>query len=658
MAQGLYTPLQLTAIAGMLANQGLKSIPTSLSSAITAFNSTALITNFLNAINYYVAQSWATESTLAQLQSLGASTCPALGNSIPAADINLTPVLNPSGFSGLVSQTANAYLGTGDYSKFAQGFTAVQGYLDTTNKLINSTVNAQTYLGPTFTGMDALTTNSISNINSDFAGFGTDLANQGQLTNLSNIENYGTPAALLQQLSAVGRIQGGTLQGVQTQLVAAGLTVADIKTLLNRPTTMADYEFDQLQRLAYTGMTAVRGTDLQTVLDILDVTTPGIETMADLLNQQKIFPNSWRTLNAPSPAGPVPVYLNDGSVNMQIEPTVSTYLPTATGCEDLGKVVTPAVAVANKAVQTSLQQVTGITGTTLPALAQTVLGNTPNTWNNNSTYLPNAVVSYGAPIPTVYRAQQYVPPGVNITDTDYWLPTDLGGLSTMAGLPDIQSQTQPLAPAVASYFSTSLATGTGVNGTITTCDVIGLAIDYNNISAQLNAATAAINSLNGLGALNALKATYVSMASAANDAAMLVLIGTANAQIAAVVAAQPALTTALNTAYGAVASMLNSEKGYQNAAGIDYFALQDNSKPSIFSFVQLLPRYALQTESCGPCEFLNTVADVSNLYGQAIVGTMREGQNSARLNAARLDLNTTPSVTPEVIPIPAVTPVY
>lgn len=658
MAQGIYTPLQLTVISGMLANQGLKSLPVALTTALAAFNATALITNFSAAVTYYTSRSWATASTLLALQSIGSTTCPALGNSIPAAYTNLDPVLNPSGFSGLISQMGNSYLGNGDYSKFTQGFSAIQAYVNTTNQLINSSVNAQTYLGPTFRNMDALTTNNISAVNTNFTGFGVDLANQGQLTNLSKINIYGTPAALLQQIAAVAHIQGGTLKAVETQLLSAGLTKANVRTLINRGTVVTDNEFDQYQRLAYNGMTKVVGADLQTVLDLLDVTTPNITTMADLLNQQKIFPNSFTTMKTPSASGPIPIYLDDGSVNINIEPTVNAFLPSATGCEDLGKIIPPGLAVANKAVQTSLQQITGVVNTTLPKLSRAILGTTTNSWNINRAYLANAVVSNGSPIPSFYRAQQDVPAGTGLNNTDYWLPTTLGGLNTMANLPLIQAQTKPLAPAVSTYYENSVATGSGPNGTITIYDVLGLALDSTNVAAQLDIATQNIISLTNAGVLGALNAIYVNMASAANDAVMLSLITQANAAVASVVSSRPTNTATLNTSFNNIGTVLNSERGYQIAAGINYFDLQAKVRTSILSFAQNLPQYGLQTAAGMSAEFLTNIADTDTLTGQAIVGTMREGQNNQRLNASQIGLDTTPSTSYPVTPVPVITPVY
>jgi len=191
MANGIVTPLQLTATGALLNNQGIKSLPAALTAAITAFESTAVIADFLTALTTYQAQSFATEATLLSLQSIGNTTCAALGDSIPSTYTNLTPVVDPGGFSGLITQTGNAYLGNGNTAVFCSNFTAVEAAKKTVNNFINSAVNAQTYLGPTFSGMDSFTTNSISNINPNFDGFATDLFNQGNLTSFSDIYFYG-----------------------------------------------------------------------------------------------------------------------------------------------------------------------------------------------------------------------------------------------------------------------------------------------------------------------------------------------------------------------------------------------------------------------------------------------------------------------------------
>lgn len=727
MANSINTPLQLTVIASMLQNQGLNQLPTALQQAIATYNATTVVSNWLAAVNFYKAQSFFTETTFDLLLSIGSTICPALGNSIPASPVgnypNLikeyltyntvtdTSTIDPSGFSWLIDQTGNAYLGDGDYGRFAQGFMAIQGYINTVNDCINTSVNANEYLGPTFTTMDSLVTDSIADVNTNFSGFATDISKQGQLVNLQNIELYGTPAALLQQLSSVAKIQGASIPDVQDTLLAYGLTKTNVSDLVNNnqyslfnPNGLTANEFDTLQKIAYSAMTTVTGDTLTQILDILDVTTPNITVMSDLLDPLVMFPNSYSTMYVPSDNGPVPIFNSNGSVNSNVAPIVSVYLPTSTGCDELGKIIPPAAAVANKAIQVGLQQIGGITNTQWPTLAETIQGIAPEPWNIQDEYLANSLVQNGEPIPVNYLAMQDVPAGVNLTDTDYWQPTTIGGLNTMSGLPLIEAQTTAVDSSITDYIANTVATGSGPNGVITTYDVLGTAIDANDFASRLSSATTAINALQttvtagsfvvgqnytilvvgttdftligaasntpgvsftatGVGTgtgtasqLGALNNAYVAILAAGNDAGVLTQITNANAAIAAL-SASPYVTT-LNTAWTYIAGYLNTEKGYQIEAGVDYFNLLAGEKGSIYSFGQNLTQYAEQTAAGNACEFLQNIADTTVLGGQAIVGAMREARNTPILaNASLLTTANQIPVDPPVAPIPAVTPV-
>lgn len=688
MAQGNLTPLQITAAAGLLNNTGLKSVPSSITTNVAAFDATSLIALWLSALSYYKAQSFKTTSTLDSFLSMGSTTCPALGNSIPAAPVgtytnlineylpgnNDQSALDSSGLADLVEQTAAAYLGNGDIGRFCQGFMAIQGYISTTNQFINAAQNSTTYLGPTFDGMDNLVTNSIAQINTDLPAFAADLRNQGKLTNFNNLNQYGTPAALLQQITAVA---GGLTLAVNAALLGTGLTTTDIKNLttnnvqsLLNPRGLTPVEFDMLQQQAYQGFGDIRDADLDEVLSILEISTPNLVSLADLLDPIKVFPNSYATMQTPTTYGTVPVYLGN-TISPGLDSAVNASLPSASGCDQLGKIIPPAQATANKAIQVALQNISNIANSSPEALATAIDGSVRKPWNINDTYLANDIVAAAntiaatpdlatlAPTTVFYQAQDDVPAGTDITDTNYWLPTTLGGVNTMTGLPLIEAQTTPVSSSATNYFSNSIATGTGPNGTITTCDVLGTAVDHANLAAQLAAATSAINSLDGLGALNTLKTTYTNMASAASDSAMIGYISTANSDISSI-ASNPAYTTyvtALNTAWNTIAASLNKERGYQVQAAVDYFNLQSGEKVSTYGFSQSLQQYGESLDCCGPRTFITSIADTTTSTGQAIVGSLREGENKARLAEAQLQQNYNPSTEPEVAPVPCVTPV-
>ena len=657
------SPLQLTVSTALLQNQGLRPVPTALTSAIAAFNATTVIQNYAAALAFYNAQTFAkSPATLVNLLSIGSTVCPALGNSIPANPLGTyTYLTNTDGFSNLIDSTAAAYLGDGNAGKFCQGFMAVQGYIASTNQYINSSVNVNQYLGPMFTNMDDLVTANIASVSTDLPNFGVDLTKQGNLWNMAKLDLYGTPAGLIQQISALAGIKGRTVPDLQNAMISVGLTATDIANLvndnrvgLNRPTGLTQNEFDKLQLLAYNAMTMITGDALAQILDILSVTTPNIDSLDDLLNPLVMFPLSYASLQTPSPNGAIPIFSSTGSVNSSIAPVVNSYLPTASGCDELGKIIPPAQAVANKAIQVSLQQINNIPNSTLPTFAEAVVGTVDNPWTFTQEYLANTVVSWGTPVPSFYRATVDVPAGVDINNTAYWSPTTLGGLNTMAGLPLIQAQTTPVDSSVTNYIANNLATGTGPNGTITTYDVLGLAIDSNNFAAQLNTATTAINALQTAGSLAALNTAYTNILLAVDDTDVQDQIDNANTAIAALAASS--YKTALNTAWTYMANLMNLSYKYTDQTGVDYFNLQGDTN-SIYSFSQNLPYYGLLTASGDAVEFLQNLANTTVLGGQAIVGAMREGRNNARLSTARMyNTNQVPS-TPEVAPIPAITPV-
>lgn len=697
MANGTYTPLQINTAAGMLNNQGIKSLPSALTAAIAVYNGKTLISNWLAAVNAYQAQSYKTASTLDLLLSIGSGTIPALGNSIPTPPLGNFPnldqeyfpsasdasTIDPYGFADLVQQTGNAYLGTAgdatDLSRFCQGFVAVQSYIALINAFINSANNAATYLGPTFTGMDDLVSNNLTGLVTDTSSLpalATDFTNQGLLVNTSALDLYGTPAALLAQLSNVGKITNSTLPAVKNRLLNAGLTNSDIANLVNlnlqsfnNPNGLTANEFDKLQLRAYQAMKEITGADLQDVLDILEITTPNVATMADLLNPAVVFPNSYLSLATPTPTVPQPIYQPNGAVNMNLAPIVNAFVPTVSGCDELAKIIPPDQAVANKAVQASLQQVSDIANTTLPKLASALQSSTRTPWNPARAWLENDTVANApanpnstlaaplavlSPSTVVYQAIQDVPAGTNITDTNYWRPVAVSGpafgINSMTGLDQIQALTNPVAPATTSYVDTNVATGSGPSGTITTCDVLGTAIDYNNLAALFTTVSTGIQSLQDAGALATINTAYTNIAVAASDAAVITEIGNAETAISAL-AVNPTYTAtvnSINTAWVAIATYLNQEKTYQVKAGIDYFSLLGGDQASVLSFCQLLSQYGRDTTDCGAMDFLTQVADTTTLAGQAMIGSLREGQNQQQLATAAMP---GPAVKPNTEPL-------
>lgn len=77
----------------------------------------------------------------------------------------------------------------------------------------------------------------------------------------------------------------------------------------------------------YQAMTEITGDDLQQILTVLSITTVGINTVADLLNPVKLFPNSYQSLTVNTSTGPRAIYINDqGTVNSALAEELPSYV--------------------------------------------------------------------------------------------------------------------------------------------------------------------------------------------------------------------------------------------------------------------------------------------------------------------------------------------
>lgn len=315
MANGVLTPLQLIAGYGLIQNQGF-AINANLASAINTYNSTSLISTLSQAI--VQGSSSLQPATIAAMQSIGRNSVPALSNSVPAP-YNFALATNPPGFTGLLVTTSNTYLGNGDLTKFVQYVSIALGYASMTNDYINSAANSDHYLANTFNGMNNLITGDITLNNSASKAYGKDLAALGQLINLGALNDLGSPLALTKQIVKLI----GTNPSLTAAFKTAGVPDSVVVSLNNPRYTTTD----AIQKLMYQAMTTITGDTLTSMLKFLKVTTPNIQTLADLLNPVKLLPNSFQTLTVPTVNGTTPVYIDTGgSINTQLEKLLPPYI--------------------------------------------------------------------------------------------------------------------------------------------------------------------------------------------------------------------------------------------------------------------------------------------------------------------------------------------
>ena len=243
-----------------------------------------------------------------------------------------------SGFTGVITDVGNTYLGQGNTTVFAQVFSSAQNYINQNNDFINTAYNSQTYLGSTFTSMNSLITGNLTDVNLALPSFGSDLSKLGYLVNLADLGNFGLPSTVFRQLATVTNLT----PRITVALKQVGFTTTQIERITDPDATLTDTEEAKL----YRAMQLVTDQALQQVCDILRITlpvagvnttqpeNPGLTSMADLLNPVKIFPTSYasltvRTYNQNTTSELRAIYLDaTGNVNSKLLQYLPRYVLT------------------------------------------------------------------------------------------------------------------------------------------------------------------------------------------------------------------------------------------------------------------------------------------------------------------------------------------
>ena len=290
--------------------------------------------------------------------------------------------------------------------------------------------------------------------------------------------------------------------------------------------------------------------------------------------------------------------------------------------ERLQQIIPADQALANKALSLSLQQINGIKNLNLPVLA-----------------------------------------------------TAINGIQTTKDLPLITALTQAVPPTVADYYESTLADGSGPNGTLRVVDVLGSVAGWISTDAftqvveifsTMNLTTLTTiyqrmtNSLDGsYGPIDSgpivippgpAAGTYVGTDIStppdppeydptAISLAMTALRSAAAVEIANLQSTYPTECTELNTLFTNMCIQVTNEDDFQTQLNIDYDNFTANDRNSIYSFIFSLPDYGLQKEVGGMAWFVETMADLTTQGGQAIVGVLRQGQNQQVLNRIGIQTN-------------------
>ena len=233
----------------------------------------------------------------------------------------------------------------------------------------------------------------------------------------------------------------------------------------------------------------------------------------------------------------------------------------------------------------------------------------------------------------------------------------VGHIETDKDLTQINGSIVPVNSSLANAASALIAKGSGPYGTYTMSDffgcMTGLPYDWSGIQTQI-AGLQSDNLLSIYSSLYAAVTTPAGPAWPAMNTTIQTLINSANAEIAAIKAAQPSKASALNKLWDNTGTQLTIEQRARNVGLAPLPSPRDKNIsrfPSAqYGFVDSIPRMALDTEPNMAAQTLEAISDICTPGGQSIVGMMREARNQARLAIAGIPLdNNIPDTLPPTV---------
>lgn len=273
-------------------------------------------------------------------------------------------------------------------------------------------------------------------------------------------------------------------------------------------------------------------------------------------------------------------------------------------------------ALANKALQVALQQITNIGSAPLPVLANTI-----------------------------------------------------ANLETTKDLPLVEALTVAVPPSVANVYINSLQVR--ANSNVTVSDVLGTMVGYNETDALVQTVelfnemdldyldsvySTMLNLVNGvydgfMGNVIIPPGTPGAGTYASRDAAMSTgLIPVAQTEIGNLIVDYPTQTTTMNTDWTGMCDQVVTEQSLQQKASIVFANLTANDKTSVYGLIYGLPQYGLDDTIGGKAEFMEEAADITTFTGQCIVAAMREGRNQVVLGASAVVSNSNIPAEPDPPP--------
>jgi hypothetical protein len=504
---------------------------------------------------------------------------------------------------------------TPNYNDFTASVQVASGYVSSYNTSLYSVAQSNTYLKGIYSNMNDLISSDVTGVNLATNAFGQDLITLGRAINLERISLFGLPSVLLKTIVS----NNSLTQNLSLALLSSGLTENEITNIIvsDSPITTREQE----QKL-YGSFLVIVGRDLQEILIPLNCKTSGIESLADLLNIKKLFPNSYTSMT-------VPVY------NTTAGPTNSkTYYPIFNNQSVNGRLSTPTVknqiGIINPIGAPITVPNNGTFQLPQPGFGAFLIGILPD----------DIAISTGAFSVSMQQIN-------NIAGADIEkFAQVVFSIETTKGLNLVNGTDVPVDTELANAAFAALAKGSGPSGSYTMSDFFGAMSGlpyywqeiYNNI---IDIQTDELKTI-----YSSLYALVSSVPSYNIDAEVQALITLAEAEISRILSNNQLKAANLNKIYNLVGTQLASEQ--EARYSVIYPVPSPTRDPkinpypsTIINFVNSISELAQSTAPNMAAQTLEAITDLSTVGGQSVIALMRQERNQAKLQLAGITLDNT-----------------
>lgn len=526
-------------------------------------------------------------STYLNLINMGSEYTPLLTNTKPSGytrEYNATTARY--GFLGLFAVQAfnEFYINNGSYSDFFNVLSTCLSFKNQSNKVIKSFSKADKFLDGVYSNMNDLITSDIAGVNLSTFFWGQDLIASGRVIDLFNIDNFGNPDILLRTIYK----NKSLTRALNLALLTAGLSNNDISTIMNG--TIATKE---QQKLIYASFNLIMGTDLEDILIPMNCQTKNLQSLADLLDPKKLFPNSYMSLTFPEYNSKANMPTNSKTYFLLYRNGQVNKVPSLIYGERLRNIMPDDLAYSCDALSRTMMQIKNIKAINIERFAQVV------------THLENVN-------------------GLNVNGAN--VPTNVD---------------------IASAALDTVGQGTGEGGSYTTCDFFGSMTNIYYPWAQLTQCIKDYSELSETQALlNKIQDIYTLLNSAGPYTNLQNLINDVNILAELVHRNNTETVTKLNSIYNEFGIRLNKEQNARDLALPNGTRNLVTTISDVYGFIDNLSQYALDTKQYETAQFLESISDTSVIGGTSLIASMREIRNAHRLGLAGLELDNDVDIPP------------